>query len=223
MNGLSLNMKDLPRDLSTVDQFVVGFDSILRSFAHRLTGTGRPSPAHTIPSISLSKKNEKQSGALMRVNYTGEIAAQALYLGQALVARHYETRETLLHAAREEQDHLIWCEDRIRALNTHTSYLNPLWFMGSLAIGVIAGLTNDKYSLGFVVETEKQVEAHLTEHLSELPPEDQQSRAVLEQMRLDEQHHGYQAQMRGATELPTSVKWAMRIPAKIMTTLSYYI
>lgn len=223
MNGLSLNMKDLPRNLSTTDQFVMGFDSILRSFAHRLTGTGRPSPAHTFPAISLSKKNQKHSGALMRVNYTGEIAAQALYLGQALVARRYETREALLHAAREEQDHLIWCEDRIRALNTHTSYLNPLWFMGSLAIGVMAGLTNDKYSLGFVVETERQVEAHLNEHLKELPPEDQKSRLVLEQMRLDEQHHGHQAQMRGATELPTSVKWAMKIPAKIMTTLSYYI
>lgn len=210
------------RLFSSADQFVIGFDSILRSFTHQLTGTGRASPAEKIPEPSLTPTERHHSGGLMRVNYTGEVAAQALYLGQALVAHRYETREALLQAAREEQDHLIWCEQRIKALNTHTSYLNPLWFMGSLAIGITAGLVSDKYSLGFVVETERQVENHLTEHLSQLPAQDKASRAVLLQMREDEIHHGHQAELRGAQELPAPVKWAMKIPAKIMTTLAYY-
>ena len=209
--------------LSSLDQFIVGCDRILRGFTQQIRGTGRANPGNNAPSSNLNTTEQQHSAGLMRVNYTGEVAAQALYLGQALVARDTITRENLLTAAHEEENHLLWCEQRLNELDAHTSYLNPLWFMGSLSIGMMAGLVNDKYSLGFVVETERQVETHLTEHLSQLSVNDNVSRAILEQMCIDEKQHAHNALEQGATELPSPIKFAMRIPAKIMTTVAYYL
>lgn len=209
--------------LSTLDQFIIGFDSLLRGATRNNIGTGRNYPGENIPATDLTPAEQKHISGLMRVNYSGEVAAQALYLGQALVASNDETRLTLLESAREEQDHLLWCNQRLEALESHTSYLNPLWFMGSFVIGVFAGLCTDKYSLGFVAETEHQVEEHLTDHLSRLPASDKISYAILLQMRADENEHGVKAMQHGGVELPELVKQAMRVPAKIMTTISYYI
>lgn len=207
---------------SKIDQFIIGFDNILRGFANEIKGTTRSHPAHTAPDNTLTPDEQRHSAGLMRVNYTGEVAAQALYLGQALVARSETQRENLLHAAKEEEDHLLWCGQRLKELHARPSYLNPLWYVGSLAIGITAGLTNDAYSLGFVVETERQVEAHLNEHLQKLPANDVKSRLILEQMRRDEQQHGNNALLQGAQELPAVIKAMMRVPAKIMTTIAYY-
>jgi ubiquinone biosynthesis monooxygenase Coq7 len=208
--------------LSKIDQLIVGIDSILRGFTNNIKGTARANPASTIPSPDLTTAERRHSAGLMRVNYTGEVAAQALYLGQALVARNDVNRQNLMHAAKEEEDHLLWCGQRLNDLQARPSYLNPLWFIGSLAIGVTAGLVNDAYSLGFVVETERQVEAHLASHLQQLPVTDVASQAILEQMRLDEQQHGNNALLQGAQELPDVVKLMMRVPAKIMTSVAYY-
>lgn len=213
----------IPTHLSLFDHFIIGADSILKTITHSLMGTGRPLPTATEATADLSAAEQQHAGGLMRVNYTGEIAAQGLYLGQALVAHNPVTRAALLQAAQEEQDHLLWCQQRLKELHTHTSYLNPFWFIGSLSIGIMAGLISDKYSLGFVVETERQVEIHLTGHLNQLPANDASSRAILLQMALDEQQHAQNAKQQGAAELPELIKYAMRIPAKIMTTIAYYI
>ena len=165
----------------------------------------------------------RASAALMRVNHAGEIAAQALYHGQALVARSTKTRELLLKAAREETDHLAWCEARLRELDSRPSLLNPLWYAGSFAIGAAAALLGDRASLGFVVETERQVEGHLDEHLARLPPDDDRSRAILETMRTDEIAHGLSAKAAGGAELPSPVRVLMRSTARLMTSTAYWI
>lgn len=208
--------------LSKFDTLIVNFDKILRGFTGQIKGTNRANPAADCSPVDLSEKETHHVAGLMRVNYTGEIAAQALYLGQALVARNEKTRKNLLQSAHEEEDHLVWCKARLDELSAQPSYLNPLWFIGSLTIGITAGLISDAYSLGFVVETERQVEAHLTEHLQKLPTHDHRSRVILEQMRTDEQHHGTQAMQQGAKELPELIKLIMHFPAKIMTTTAYY-
>ncbi len=159
----------------------------------------------------------------MRVNHAGEIAAQALYHGQALVARSPTTRELLLKAAREETDHLAWCETRLNELDSRPSLLNPLWYAGSFAIGAMAALLGDRASLGFVVETERQVEGHLDEHLDRLPPDDVRSRAILETMRSDEIAHGMNAKAAGGVELPSPVRALMRGTARVMTGTAYWI
>jgi len=159
----------------------------------------------------------------MRVNHAGEIAAQALYHGQALVARSEATRELLLKAAREESDHLAWCETRLRELDSRPSLLNPLWYAGSFALGALAALMGDRTSLGFVVETERQVEGHLDEHLARLPAGDSRSRAILQTMRTDEMAHGASARAGGATELPSAVGALMRRTARVMTSTAYWI
>jgi ubiquinone biosynthesis monooxygenase Coq7 len=159
----------------------------------------------------------------MRVNHAGEIAAQALYHGQALMARNAATRELLLKAAREETDHLAWCETRLRDLDSRPSLLNPLWYAGSFAIGAAAALLGDRISLGFVVETERQVEGHLDEHLARLPPDDARSRAILQTMQADEIAHGMTAKAAGGAELPAPVRALMRSTAKIMTRTAYWI
>ena len=159
----------------------------------------------------------------MRVNHAGEVAAQALYHGQALVARDPALREFLLHAAREEGDHLAWCEHRLAALGARPSLLGPLWYAGSFGIGLLAGLGGDSLSLGFIAETERQVEGHLTEHLERLPPADAASRAVLEQMRSDEARHGHDAQARGGTELPAPLPRLMRAVSRIMSRTAYWV
>jgi ubiquinone biosynthesis monooxygenase Coq7 len=159
----------------------------------------------------------------MRVNHAGEVSAQALYQGQALTAKLAEVRGKMERAALEENDHLAWCERRLKELDSHTSMLNPLWYTGSFAIGALAGLAGDKWSLGFVVETERQVVKHLDEHLSRLPEQDRRSRAILEQMKEDETHHATAALNAGGAELPEPVRQLMRLTSKVMTNAAYYI
>jgi ubiquinone biosynthesis monooxygenase Coq7 len=184
-----------------------------------------PAPSGGTPSTAapLSETDRRESAALMRVNHAGEIAAQALYHGQALIARSAATRDMLLKAAREEADHLAWCETRLKELDSRPSLLNPVWYCGSFAIGALAAAIGDRTSLGFVVETEKQVEGHLHEHLKRLPSGDTRSRAILNVMRTDEIEHGATAKAAGASELPAPVRVLMRHAARVMTTAAYWI
>ena len=175
------------------------------------------------PAAALEPEAARKAAGLMRVNHAGEVAAQALYHGQALVAREPELREFLLGAAREEGDHLIWCAERLAALHSRPSLLNPAWFAGGVAIGALAGLAGDRISLGFIAETERQVEGHLEEHLARLPAEDEASRAILEQMKADEIRHGAHAQQRGGSALPRPVAALMRLASKVMTRSAYWI
>jgi ubiquinone biosynthesis monooxygenase Coq7 len=171
----------------------------------------------------LGDKERKLGAQLMRVNHSGEIAAQALYRGQALVAQNRVLRAELLDAADEEHDHLAWCQQRTTELGSHISLLTPVWYAGSFVIGMAAGLTGDKVSLGFLAETERQVSEHLDGHLERLPQQDSQSRAILKQMRSDEIKHGNHATEQGGANLPGPVKKAMRAASKVMTTLSYRV
>jgi ubiquinone biosynthesis monooxygenase Coq7 len=159
----------------------------------------------------------------MRINHAGEVAAQALYHGQALTARNPQLRETLRQAADEEGDHLAWCDERLRELDSRPSLLNPLWYAGSFAIGALAGACGDRVSLGFLVETERQVEGHLEDHLARLPAGDARSRSVLEQMKRDETRHGDTAQSAGAAELPAPVKLLMKLTSRVMTRTAYWL
>jgi 3-demethoxyubiquinol 3-hydroxylase len=179
-------------------------------------------PTNSVPQ-PLSAAERRESAALMRVNHSGEVAAQALYHGQALVSRSSATRDMLENAAREETDHLAWCETRLKELDSRPSLLNPLWYCGSFAIGALAAAAGDQVSLGFVVETEKQVEGHLDEHLRRLPSGDSRSRAILTIMRIDEIGHGATAKAAGASQLPAPVRVLMRHAARVMTTAAYWI
>ena len=212
------------REHTFADKVIGVVDTFLRHAAQTPSSSsdGRKSPAQPVQDDNLSPEQRKHSAALMRVNHAGEVAAQALYKGQAFVARQPEVSARMQEAAKEEEDHLVWCSQRLVELNSHTSYLDPVWFMGSFAIGIAAGLAGDKWSLGFIAETEDQVIAHLNDHLKQLPADDQKSRAILEQMREDEAHHGHMAMECGGEVLPSLVRRAMQIPAKIMTTLAYY-
>ena len=207
--------------LSPVDKFIINFDQGLRTVFGKPDITERPDPAKNIAENPLTEKEKKLSAALMRVNHAGEIAAQALYQGQALTARSNYVKEQMQRSAQEEYDHLDWCEKRVKALDSHTSYLNPLWYFGSLTIGAAAGAIGDKWSLGFVVETEKQVGKHLQEHLKRLPEADNKSRAVLEQMDIDEAEHAIKASNAGAAKLPFPVKAAMKLTSKLMTKTAF--
>ena len=172
---------------------------------------------------AMPEADRRESAALMRVNHSGEVAAQALYHGQALFSRSTTTRDMLLNAAREESDHLAWCETRLKELDSRPSLLNPLWYCGSFAIGALAAAAGDRTSLGFVVETERQVEGHLDEHLTRLPSGDARSRAILNVMRTDEIGHGATAKAAGASPLPAPVRVLMRHAARVMTTAAYWI
>jgi ubiquinone biosynthesis monooxygenase Coq7 len=187
------------------------------------TGDTRPNPAEGIEAGELDADARRHAAGLMRVNHAGEVAAQALYQGHALVARSPEIREHMLEAAAEERSHLAWCEARLRELDSHPSRLDPLWFAGSYTIGVIAGLAGDKWSLGFVEETEKQVSEHLTGHLDQLPDDDARSRAIVEAMRADEERHGAEAVAAGAQPLPRPVRDFMRAVARVMTRSAYWV
>ncbi|HEX5420129.1 MAG TPA: 2-polyprenyl-3-methyl-6-methoxy-1,4-benzoquinone monooxygenase [Gammaproteobacteria bacterium] len=191
------------------DRFIAVIDETLRAFAVP-PRTSRPSPAaeHEEPRLSLAEK--RRAAALMRVNHAGEIAAQALYIGQSVAARSSAVRERLLEAAREERDHLAWCGERIEELGGRRSVLDPFWFAGSLCIGAVAGLLGDRQSLGFVAETERQVEAHLADHLRRLPSADAKSAALLRHMAEDEARHGRNAELAGGAQLPQPVRTAMR-------------
>jgi len=183
----------------------------------------RPNPALAIEDASLSDDERRLSAGLMRINHVGEVCAQALYAGQALTGRSAKVREKMQEAAAEEVDHLAWCQDRLTSLGSHTSYLNPLWFAGSFTLGITAGLMGDRWSLGFVAETENQVVRHLESHLNKLPIQDAQSRAIVTQMRDDEAKHATVAQNAGATDLPTPVKFAMKSLSKVMTAIAYWV
>ena len=183
----------------------------------------RPNPAGSLRDPALDAADRRHAAGLMRINHTGEVCAQALYVGQAAVARDAATREQLLHAAQEETDHLAWCHDRLRELDSRPSLLNPLWYAGSYAIGLAAGLRGDGWNLGFVVETERQVEAHLEEHLDTLPPGDERSRAILRVMKDDEVRHADHAQAAGARVLPQPIPRLMALSSKLMKLVAYRV
>ncbi len=204
-------------------------DKVLAELGHALrVCAGEPAPAADNPagdaedSVTSAQEREFSAG-LMRVNHAGEVSAQALYRGQALVARNETVRRSLLEAASEEGRHLKWCEDRIGELNGRRSLLTPLWYAGSFGIGALAGLFGDRSSLGFLAETEAQVEQHLDSHLQELPPSDLRSRRILERMREDEIRHGRNAEEAGGEPLPEPARAAMRFASKVMTTTARYL
>lgn len=208
--------------MTRFDELIAAIDRSLRvmtgvSVAHR------PNPAAKVAEQVLSEPDRRHSAGLMRVNHVGEVCAQALYEAQARFARNPATQVQLRHAGEEELDHLAWTATRLTELGSRPSLLNPLWYAGSFALGAIAARMGDAQSLGFVVETERQVEAHLNSHLSELPAADLRSRAIVAQMRDDEAAHGASAQAMGAADLPMPVRTAMRGMAKIMTGTAYYI
>lgn len=183
----------------------------------------RANPADQVETPYLSTEDQKKSAAMMRINHCGEVCAQALYQGQSLVARNQDIKQTLQQAASEETDHLAWTKTRIEELQSHTSYLNIIWYAKSFVIGVLAGLAGDRWSLGFIEETEAQVFAHLAKHLGELPEHDYKSRAIVTQMQIDEKHHGTMAHQAGAQSLPRPIKQLMAYQAKVMTTVVYWI
>jgi ubiquinone biosynthesis monooxygenase Coq7 len=205
-----------------LDLLLVEADRALRALAGAVA-PGRPSPAVDAPQNPLPAGQARHAAGLMRVNHAGEIAAQALYQGQALTARNPAVRDTLRQAAAEEGDHLAWCAQRLGELGGRPSLLSPLWYAGAFAIGAVAGALGDRVSLGFVAETEKQVEGHLDEHLRRLPAEDERSRRILEQMKADEIHHGQMARNAGGAELPSPVPQLMRLTSKVMTRTAYWI
>ena len=204
------------------DVLIHEFDKGLRTLAG-VPQAARTSPATRLPEAELSEAGRREAAALMRVNHCGEVCAQALYQGQALSSDDPGIRAALDEAAREEIDHLAWSDERITALGGRTSLLNPLWYAGSLAMGFVAGRFGDKWNLGFLAETEKQVEAHLQRHLSRLDARDERTRAVITAMRDDEARHAAMARKLGAAELPSPVKLAMRAAAGVMTRVSYRI
>jgi ubiquinone biosynthesis monooxygenase Coq7 len=205
-----------------LENAIIGFDRALRTLAGTVSST-RPLPGRNIPDTELSVEDREHAGGLMRVNHTGEVCAQALYAAQALVARDAEIKAQFLHAAREEEEHLAWTQERLTELSARPSLLNPLWYAGSFAIGIAAGLAGDRANLGFVVETERQVEEHLTTHMDALPAADARSRAIVDAMREDEARHGMAAQAAGALPLPLPVRRAMRFGADIMRALAYRV
>jgi ubiquinone biosynthesis monooxygenase Coq7 len=204
----------------TTDDLITGFDHALRTLTGTVTSQ-RPSPAEDRPEIALSPEERRHAAGLMRVNHTGEVCAQALYSAQALAARDPEIRRRFALAAREEEDHLAWTQQRLAELGSRTSYANPVWYAGSFAVGLLASMGGDRANLGFVVETERQVEEHLTEHMAELPESDGRSRAIVAAMRDDEARHGASARDAGANELPWPVRALMRATAKLMTITAY--
>jgi 3-demethoxyubiquinol 3-hydroxylase len=208
------------------------FDQLLGELQHALnTGAGvinrsaksapRANPAMAAHDLEMSPEQIRHSAGLMRINHTGEVCAQALYLGQARVAESSQTRAQMLEAADEEADHLAWCHARLQELNSRPSVFNPLWYLGSYAIGLGAGLKGDGWNLGFVSETERQVEAHLAEHLSTLPAEDRRSRAILAVMKADELRHAEHAESHGARKLPTPIPKLMALSSRIMKAVAY--
>jgi ubiquinone biosynthesis monooxygenase Coq7 len=207
---------------NTLDKIICEFDTGLRTLLAKPHSV-RPHPDAQISEAVLSDAEKKHAAALMRINHTGEVCAQALYSGQALTAKTAATTNTMQQAAREETEHLAWCESRIQDLGGRTSLLNPLFYAGSFAIGAIAGALGDKWSLGFLEETEKQVGEHLHNHLQQLPETDEKSRKIVEQMRLDEAKHAKDAKHLGAAELPTPVKFCMKQMSKVMTSTTYHI
>lgn len=211
------------RHLTFFDQLVNELDKGLRAALGPAPEPDRANPARDIPETELSRADRDLAGRLMRINHAGEICAQGLYRGQALTARLPKVRASMEQAAREENDHIAWTTDRIRGLGDRTSYLNPLWYAGSFALGAAAGLAGDRWSLGFVAETEKQVVEHLDTHLQRLSPDDRKSRAILEQMREDEGRHATTAITAGAASFPRPVQKLMKFASKAFTHTTYWV
>lgn len=211
------------REYTATDRLLLNADQALRTLFGRPQVTQRANPAAAVEETELSDSQRDHIARLMRINHTGEVCAQGLYQGQALTARDPVIRESMQQSAAEENDHLDWCEQRVEELGGRLSLLNPLWYAGSFAIGAAAGIAGDKWSLGFVAETEKQVEGHLDEHLEQVPPEDRRTRAILQQMKADEIEHGQKAMNHGGVRLPAPIRGLMKITAKLMTTSVYRV
>jgi ubiquinone biosynthesis monooxygenase Coq7 len=216
------------RKMSGIDQWVMGIDRVVRTISPGSTRSHRPSPAKDIPSssaesVTLDAKTKRHIGGLMRINHTGEVCAQALYQGQALTAKTETIKTAMQASAKEEEDHLAWCEERLSQLGSRPSYLNPLFYGLSFGMGAIAGAAGDKWSLGFVAATEDQVCQHLRDHLQQLPEDDLQTRAILEQMLADEEHHGEKALEHGGVAFNSPSKRLMTGLSKLMTKTTYRI
>lgn len=205
-----------------VDKLIVEFDKGLRTLFSK-AHSARPFPDEGLPEVEMSAEEKKHAAGLMRINHSGEICAQALYQGQALTARDPAVQAQLQQAAQEETEHLAWTSRRVHELGSHLSLLNPLWYTGSLTLGAFAGLLGDKWNLGFLAETEHQVGGHLQSHLASLPPQDEKSRAVVQQMYVDETLHSEMAKRLGGVELPFPVKLAMRTTSKVLTRTAYWV
>lgn len=211
------------RTYTLFDRLCMSLDQAMRAVSGEVVTTGRVYPAEPTQEVELTESQRKHSAALMRVNHAGEVCAQALYHGQELVSRSDHLKAQLQQAATEEGDHLYWCQTRLQELASHTSYLNPVWYAGSFFIGMTAGLIGDKWSLGFVVETERQVIKHLQSHLSLLPTQDERSYKILAQMETDEAKHRDEAIAAGANELPLGIKKGMALVSKVMVKTAYYL
>ena len=205
-----------------IEKFIIGFDGALRTLLAPAQ-TVRTIPGKSSSENELTKEERRKSSALMRINHTGEVCAQALYQGQALTAKDTEVQRSLNQAACEEIEHLAWTEQRITELGGRKSLLNPIWYSGSFFIGAAAGMLGDKWNLGFLAETERQVESHLAKHLHSLPGQDEKSRAIVAQMQIDEAGHANAAMSHGGIDLPTPVKIFMRLGSKVMTKTTYWI
>ncbi len=205
-----------------LDRLIIEFDKGLRTLLAQ-AHTARPFPDAGLPEAELSEREKKHAASLMRINHSGEICAQALYQGQALTARDPAIQSQLQRAAQEETEHLAWTAKRVHELGSHLSVLNPVWYTGSLALGAVAGLLGDKWNLGFLAETERQVGGHLQSHLSSLPPQDAKSRAVVQQMYVDETQHSEMARQLGGAELPQPVRLLMRASSRVMTRTVYWV
>lgn len=211
------------RNLTPLDHLLASADNALRTvFGRHAHHASRPNPAGATPEALYDETSRRHAAGLMRVNHAGEIAAQALYQGQSVFAREPRVRAAMQESAQEEVDHLAWCEDRLVELDSAPSKLAPFWYAGSFTIGAFAGMIGDKWSLGFVAETERQVETHLDGHLQKIAAEDLRSRAIIEQMKEDEIRHGMKAVAEGAAELPWTVRKLMKAASKVMTKTAYY-
>lgn len=213
----------MSRHYSPVDQLVLGLDQALETLFGKPKVTERLNPAESVVDAEMSDTERDHTARLMRINHTGEVCAQALYQGQAATARDPSVRQSMERSAQEENDHLAWCETRINELGGRLSILNPLWYAGSFAIGAAAGIAGDKWSLGFVAETENQVEAHLESHLAEVPESDAKTRVILEQMKADEISHATKALEKGGVALPDPIRDAMTLMSKVMTKSVYHL
>lgn len=211
------------RRLTPLDRVLGQVDQAVRTVLGPPPAASRPNPAEGIPDVPMTDRDRRHAAGLMRVNHAGEVMAQGLYQGQALTARLEEVRGAMEQAAIEEFDHLAWCEQRLHELQDRPSVLGPVWYTGAFLLGAGAGLAGDRWSLGFVSETEAQVINHLEDHLGRLPPADQRSRAIIGQMKTDEAHHGAEARAAGGLPLPAPARGLMTLMSKVMTRAAYWV